>query len=247
MGAERCPPGLICIGGQCHPLPDAGPDGSDGASDADAAPVECPDDMVKVNDAFCMDRYEASRSNATDVWPGDDNSMATSRENVLPWYPVDKATAWAACLVAGKRLCKPEEFLEACQGPDEKVYPYGNNYLTLMCNGIDTFCLCGPGTPCEGISPCPYPHCFNSPPAGQQDPPNGCTSMMHATPTGSFPFCVSDHGLWDISGNVWELVDDGTAEGQYRGGAFNCIDSELLHRCTHVAVNPLAKGFRCCR
>jgi hypothetical protein len=46
---------------------------------------------------------------------------------------------------------------------------------------------------------------------------------------------------------VWELVDDGTPQGHFRGGAYNCIDSETLHRCDYVGTNILAKGFRCCQ
>lgn len=247
---DRCPPTEVCIGGQCHPVSDGGPDGGDGGPDpdgGDGGPVECPEDMVPVDDAFCMDRYEASRPNATDSWQGDDNSMATSREHVLPWFPIDKATAQAACAAAGKRLCQPHEFLTACSGYEGTVYPYGDTYQPLVCNGIDTFCQCGPGSPCENVDPCPYPHCFNQPPAGQSEPATGCGSWMQVLPTGSFTQCVSDYGAWDISGNVWELVDDGSAEGHFRGGAYNCIDSEILHRCDYVATNILAKGFRCCK
>ncbi|MBW2458466.1 MAG: hypothetical protein JRI68_28460 [Deltaproteobacteria bacterium] len=85
------------------------------------------------------------------------------------------------------------------------------------------------------------------PPAGQTEPANGCGSFMYAMPTGSFPDCYSDFGAYDLNGNVWELVDDGSDEGHFRGGAHNCIDSEQLHRCDHVAHNILAKGFRCCK
>ena len=243
---DRCPDGEICVGGQCFALPDAGPDGAvDAEADAaEAGPVDCPDDMVEVV-GFCMDRYEASRPDATDTSYGEDNSMATSRPDVLPWHPVGKATAAGACALAGKRLCTPDEFRTTCSGTGGTVYAYGDVYDPLICNGIDTHCYCS--SACQSVTPCPYPHCYNAPPAGKKYPPNGCGSFMHAMPTGSFPDCHSDFGAYDLNGNVWELVDDGSEDGQFRGGAHNCIDSEKLHRCDYVAGSILAKGFRCCK
>ena len=246
---DRCPPGEFCIGGDCYALPEAGLDATTDADGEapDTGPVQCPEDMVPVNGTFCMDRYEASRPDATEVSPGEDNSMATSRLNVLPWYPVTKSTAAGACALAGKRLCTPSEFQTSCSGTGSTVYSYGDSYDPVICNGIDTYCMCGSGSACEGVSPCPYPHCYNMPPDGQSQPANGCGSWMSAEPTGSFDQCHSDYGAVDINGNVWELVDDGSETGQFRGGAYNCIDSELLHRCDHIAINILAKGFRCCK
>lgn len=236
-GGDRCPVGQTCIGGVCQTVSDAGLDASG----------DCPPDMVVVAQLFCMDRYEASRPNATGVWQGDDNSMATSRAGVLPWFPVDKATAQAACAAAGKRMCTPNEFSSACHGPGVTDYPYGNTYDPLACNSIDTFCDCASSGVCGAVEPCPYPHCFNSPPAGQATPLDGCGAISHVTPTGAFAGCVNEYGAYDLSGNVWETVDDGTAEGVLRGGAHNCIDSPKLHHCDYATTSGNARGFRCCR
>jgi formylglycine-generating enzyme required for sulfatase activity len=203
--------------------------------------------MVLVEGTLCIDRYEASRPDATATYRGSIESHATSRANVLPWYPVTFETARDACLCAGKRLCTPDEFLTSCQGPDQTVYAYGDDFDPVICNSIDTYCRCGAGTPCEGISPCPYPHCYNQPPEGETEPAAGCGAMAHVDPTGFYADCTNEYGLYDINGNVWELVDDGTANGHFRGGAYNCIDSERLHRCDFVATNISARGFRCCR
>ena len=190
---------------------------------------QCPDDMVLVQlpdgRRFCIDRFEASHSDATETYKGS-SPIPASRQGVLPWFPVDFETAKTACESVSKRLCRPEEWFEACSGPDHTVYSYGNNYSATICNGIDAFCHCDP-----------YPHCYPV-----------CGAYFHVVPTGAFPDCTNEWGVYDINGNVWEIVDYGDGLEHFRGGAYNCGDSEALHRCDYDATwNPSAKGFRCCK
>ncbi len=195
----------------------------------------CPQDMVLVEDLFCMDRYEASRPDATATSQGQDSSRALSRAGVMPWMNSSFSDASAACEAAGKRLCTPEEWEQACKGPASTTYSYGDVYDPTTCNGIDAFCRCGPDSPCSDQDPCPYPHCYWD-----------CGADFHPVPTGSFPNCTNAYGIYDINGNVWERVSDGAG----RGGAFNCGDSEALHRCDYVADWGTQAhsnfGFRCC-
>jgi formylglycine-generating enzyme required for sulfatase activity len=95
--------------------------------------------MVAVAKLFCIDRYEASRPDATATSYGTDNSRAQSVEGVYPWQVVSNEEAEAACESSGKRLCSPEEWQLACQGPNGTVYAYGDAYQPAVCNGIDTF------------------------------------------------------------------------------------------------------------
>ncbi len=193
-------------------------------------PRTCPDDMVSVCGTFCIDVWEASRPDATADNPGTDTSMATSRPDVLPWATgspdtMNQQVAGAACAAAGKRLCATWEWRLTCRGPDDLDYCYGDAYDPVTCNGIDTFCDCEP-----------YPHCNDD-----------CGSDRHVTPTGSFADCTNGWGIYDINGNVWELVASDDGLDHYRGGAYNCADSERLHACDYDAAwNPSAKGFRCC-
>lgn len=176
-------------------------------------PLSCPPDMVPVAGMFCIDRFEASRPDATSTSSGTMNTVATSRPGVLPWLVQDNAMAEAACEAAKKRLCTPAEWETACRGPKGTVYAYGNEYDSKICNGIETF---GPGA-------------------------------FHLMPTGSFPDCTNDYGIFDMNGNVWEHVLGGDSR-TVRGGAYNCSDSRTFHRCDYVprTWTPSALGFRCC-
>lgn len=238
----RCPLGTECRDGFCRSTVDAG---IVDAATTDSASTPCPADMVLVDGIYCVDRYEASRPDATATSAGSDESRATSRVGVLPWFPVTLEVAMAACSGAEKHLCTAAQYQNACQGPDQTVYAYGDDYDPVICNSIDTYCRCSTDS-CAAIAECPYPHCYNQPPPGQSEPGGGCGATPHAMPTGSFPGCTNEYGVYDINGNVWEMVNDGSGGYEFRGGAYNCIDSEKLHRCDYTAGSILAKGFRCC-
>ena len=226
---------------------DTGP-GKDVPADEGVA-SSCPPDMVPIQygpDAalFCMDRYEASHGNATDKWMGD-SAEAASQAGVIPWYSVTLDLARSACQAAGKRLCTPAEWFDACRGTTDTVYTYGDDYLPAVCNGIDTFCLCD-SPACSLLEECPYPHCYKqATPDGTGGP---CGAAFHVMPTGAFPDCVNEWGVFDVNGNVWEVVDTDDGLEHFRGGAYNCANSEALHRCDHDGSwGPSARGFRCCR
>lgn len=123
-GAD-CGAGFRCERHLCHPDP--------------AKPLVCPDEMAKVADAFCIDRYEASRPDATATGVGSDEHSARSVAGVMPWQVASNAVAAQACAAAGKRLCSAAEWQLACAGPDRSVYAYGNVYDPQACNGIDAF------------------------------------------------------------------------------------------------------------
>jgi hypothetical protein len=223
--------------GQCQPRLD--PDSSlpDGR-----VPIRCPRaDMVNVNHLFCIDRFEASRTDATSTSEGTSTARATNRQGVLPWQGVTLLAARTACKAAGKYLCRLDQWPTACRGPNKTVYSYGDTYDPAICNGIDAYCACSSG-PCAATKPCPYPHCFYT-----------CGADFKVDPTGSRLSCKSawgaglDQAIYDINGNVWELADSNDGLHHFRGGAYNCSDSEALHRCDHDGTwGPSARGFRCC-
>ena len=227
---DPCTVDGCCQGGLCHFAPQN--------------PSLCPDDMVPVEGTTCIDQYEASRPDATATSAGTSTALATSRSGVRPWFPVTFATAQAACAAAGKRLCTAAELYQTCAGPEGHVYVYGDTYSADTCNGIDAFCDCA-SPQCAGLDLCPYPHCRSKGPTGVYG--DGCGAMFHVAPTGSFPGCVNTYGAYDITGNVWELADAGDGQAWFMGGAYNCGNSEVLHRCIQLRKDISAKGFRCCR
>lgn len=87
--------------------------------------TRCPDDMVLVDFApVCIDRYEARV----------ENGRAINAEGETPTDSITWNDAVAACEAVSKRLCTVAEWEAACRGPEERVYPYGDDYVRGRCN-----------------------------------------------------------------------------------------------------------------
>jgi len=209
-------------------------------SDDDTELGECPDDMVEVG-KICVDRYEASRTDATSSDQGKEAGMAVSKKGVLPWmenpvtdqvYSIFKT----ACEAAGKVLCKDSDWVGACQGPEKLTYSWGNSWDREICNNVDTYCddHCLkndiPESECSTFPNCGYEYyCFKP------------------AVTGEFESCTNFAGVHDINGNMWEITDTGSGY-RIRGGAFNCAGASDRLKCTYAAGwKELYAGFRCCR
>jgi hypothetical protein len=199
-------------------------DDCDGAIDDEAY-----DEMVAV-DGFAIDRYEASRPDATATSPGWRTHRACSKPGVVPWSGVQKADAALACAAAGKRLCSASEWQSACAGPSNLAYPYGNLYEADSCNGADLDPDC--------VAP-------NDDVAVVTGAPLGC-------PAPTVSVCVAASGAADLSGNLaeWTSTAAGVGRFEVRGGAYDspapalsCLDDGVGR--DGEAFGP-ALGFRCC-
>ena len=104
-------------------------DDCDGVIDED---INRESEMAAINlngRVFWMDRWEASRPDASAVSQGLDVSRACSRAGVLPWANLTLNEAQTACEARGKRLCTDGEWQAACGA----AYPYGNSYDAQAC------------------------------------------------------------------------------------------------------------------
>jgi sulfatase modifying factor 1 len=89
-----------------------------------------PSVMVRVDDSFCIGKYEAS----LEIIPSTTTVVAVSVPGVLPAVNISQVEAKQACLAAGMRLCTDSEWLRACQSAAGFVYPYGDTFQPGVCN-----------------------------------------------------------------------------------------------------------------
>lgn len=93
---------------------------------------------------FCMDKYEASRPDATKNHPGKGEKpvptgvklelpAAQSKKGVLPWSGASYSWAEQACSMAGKRLPTLTEWQMAYSGPDPYPWPWGDQWQANTC------------------------------------------------------------------------------------------------------------------
>jgi hypothetical protein len=194
---------------------------------------QVPDDMVKLSisgHTFYIDRYEASRPDATKTSVGLTEARRCVNAGVLPWTHTTVAEAGAACAATGARLCTATELELACSGASNTDYPYGNTYQAQTCNGLDY----------DGIS--------------------GGSDDNVLLPTGSMQQCSSADDIHDLSGNAaeWTSTQTGTTGGtpnlaiyEAKGGSF---ETPALGLSCHFTMSRYASnailpelGFRCCK
>lgn len=183
--------------------------------------------------SFTMDKYEASRPDATASSPGSAEHRACSEPGRMPWTNLTWMEAEAACIAAGKRLCTQAEWQYGCGGAASSLYPYGNTYDPLACNGYDFDRDC-------------------TAPNDNEEPLS--TGFSYECPAVA-DTCVSADGVYDLSGNVkeWtgEAVPMGSNNRRVLGGAFNTVEQGLT--CTYEflvfdeTIALPSVGFRCCQ
>jgi hypothetical protein len=235
-----------------------------GDEDSFEAPVQatrasryvCPSDMVIIGRRYCIDVYEASLVEVLEggqerSWPFYElvpqgtRVRAVSVAGVYPQGYVSGVQARAACERSGKRLCKPDEWKNACMGPSGTIFPYGNERQVGRCND-------------NGRSSMRFfnPDLDDSPDnrwkwgfAGNMIDPRLNQLEGTLTRTGDLTGCTNEYGVFDMVGNLHEWVDD--PEGTFQGGYYldthlngdGCYYRTTAHPMSHLDYST---GFRCC-
>jgi len=185
--------------------------------------------------------YEATRYDATAATDGfDSTKRPCSVPAKRPWANITKEEAAAACARVGTgwRLCTAADWLDACNGAANTVFPYGNSYLPAACVGYDY------------TAPAP-----NTAPAAT-GAATMCISDLSA---------AAGDELYDMSGNVkeWVLTTVTPAAYELRGGAYDIasftdnsvtpavkiapgLQCDATTPAPTVPVRLPSVGFRCC-
>ena len=187
-----------------------------------AKPAACPEDMVLVEGDYCenlqvtcLKKWEAPQNN---LWVCEEVKEPTecvgktrpvrycvdryefpNRKGVRPMILQNFYQAQVHCANRGKRVCTESEWTKACEGPDNKPFPYGYKR---------------DATKCHGDQPWDRPSVTRM---TNRDPLE-LERLWSGVVSGSQPNCISDYGVHDMPANADEL---GASESYGRGPRSN--------------------------
>ncbi len=180
--------------------------------------------MVYNGNDVCIDRFEFP--NKRGIKPFVSASAIQENDNVLYF------SAENLCKSVGKRMCTRHEWISACKGPNNSIYPYGNKPDANACNTNKHWRV------------------WDIYKVAKRD--NQTLKYLdQSEPSGSRETCVSASGAYDMVGNGEEWVKCDTGKYGYClvGGYWvnekppSCNYSIIVHAGN---FHHYGSGFRCC-
>ncbi|MGZ3418040.1 MAG: SUMF1/EgtB/PvdO family nonheme iron enzyme [Polyangiales bacterium] len=217
-------------------------------------PLPCPPEMafVKQGDIrVCVDKWEGS---IAEILPDGTEQpfspylsveghkvKAVSKPGVVPNGYISHDEAQVACQNAGKRLCDPQEWLVACEGPSKTTYTYGTDLDEGACN------VHGRSPLGELFSASFKDHLYDS--RIMNDPSLNALEGTVAK-TGSYDRCTNGFGVFDMVGNLHEWTAE--KSGAFRGGYYldthkNGEGCRYVTTAHNASYHDYSTGFRCCK
>jgi hypothetical protein len=207
-----------------------------------------------------MYSFEASRPTATTSTPGSgngywtsapmgttlDKTRACSVQNKVPWFNVTPIEVEQTCTALGGSMCSAAAFTVACQATQPCTWGY--NPRGTACTSVyaagTKFCNLGPSFDFDQNAA-----------TGDQDGllPTGSSLLSNcwadwSNLQGNTP---ATNRIYDITGNLREIVFNDTSDYRLMGGAFNS-GAETGATCTFNFYSATSNfrfpdtGFRCC-
>jgi formylglycine-generating enzyme required for sulfatase activity len=186
---------------------------------------------ARAHKRFCVDRFE---------YP--------NRAGARPTVMNDFAMAQALCVERGRRLCTESEWTMACEGATYKPFPYGYARDATICRGDQS----GVEPAIEALDDTGVA-LFKFASKDARVRAAELERLWQGVPSGSQPRCVSDYGVFDMTGNADEWVaaekpdapfDGATAGGAWRLGVRNQCRPKIYTHDDRFAYYYLS--LRCC-
>jgi formylglycine-generating enzyme required for sulfatase activity len=166
--------------------------------------------------------------------------------NVRGEIPYSLQTAYdgeAWCAWRGKRLCEQDEWERACHGRRGRRFPYGDVHREDVCNDDHPWIRVS----WKALAKWPRPEAIVE-----------AIRLLQADMSGARAACVSDEGVYDLTGNVAEWVRRSTPspregrehvlKGCYWAGCFKEPEPscEFTNAAHPGSFRTYEAGFRCC-
>lgn len=212
-------------------MPDAGADTGAGAA---------PDALASAGDtvsASCADDMVTLPQFCIDLYEAPNVAGALP----LSLKTADDGEQW--CALRSKRLCSEDEWVRACGGPHGRQFPYGDVHRRSACNDDR------PWIEVSWKALAKWPQAVAVAEGSR---------LFQADPSGARAACVSEEGVYDLTGNVAEWVRrsdpaprpgyEHVLKGCYWAGCYHQPEPDCRFRnSAHPGTfRTYEAGFRCC-